>query len=187
MKPSIIFVAGIFAGWIIEWLFYMLIVRRKNKKLEALAKAKAAEAKAAEAKAAEAKAAEAKAAEAKAAEAKAAEAKAAEAKAAEAKAAEAKEVKATETVQSSESEEAPTFDDLSKLKGVGPKIAESLMEVNVTSYSQLAEMSGDDIVEKLELAEVKIVNRAKLDDLQAQAKLAAAGKWDELETLKQTL
>ncbi|MFK7800339.1 MAG: 50S ribosomal protein L4 [Anaerolineae bacterium] len=74
-------------------------------------------------------------------------------------------------------------DDLKKIEGIGPKIASTLADEGVTTFAQLADMSADQIKEMLQ-GKVRI---AHPDTWPEQAALAAAGKWDELETLQDEL
>lgn len=106
-----------------------------------------------------------------------------EANAAEASAAEAK-------IESAKKEEAEaqstTADDLKKIEGVGPKIADILADSGYETYAKLAEADVDDIKAILEEAG----SRYKMHDPTTwaeQAKLAAEGKWDELKEWQDSL
>jgi len=85
----------------------------------------------------------------------------------------------TEVVEDAE----PEADDLKKIEGIGPKISSVLAESGVTTFARLAELSIDEIKGILE-GKVRI---AIVDTWAEQAALAAAGKWDELETLQDEL
>lgn len=77
-------------------------------------------------------------------------------------------------------------DDYKKIEGIGPKIAELLHDNGLNSYADLA---GSD-VEKLNAILEEAGSRYKMHDPTTwpqQAKLAADGKWDELETLQNDL
>ena len=74
-------------------------------------------------------------------------------------------------------------DDLKKIEGIGPKIASTLADAGVTTFAQLAKMSSDEVKELLK-GKVRISNP---DTWAEQAELAAAGKWDELQTLQDEL
>ncbi|MFT5196105.1 MAG: NADH-quinone oxidoreductase subunit B [Candidatus Promineifilaceae bacterium] len=74
-------------------------------------------------------------------------------------------------------------DDLKKVEGIGPKISSVLADAGVTTFAQLAALTADQIKEILK-DKVKI---AYPDTWAEQAGLAAAGKWDELETLQNAL
>lgn len=75
-------------------------------------------------------------------------------------------------------------DDLKVIEGIGPKIAEILVENGIRTFDQLAAM--DEGVLKYILVENKI-HIANPATWMQQAKLAAEGKWDELDALQQTL
>ncbi len=70
-------------------------------------------------------------------------------------------------------------DDLKKIEGIGPKIAEVLNAGGITTYAKLAETEATAVKAILEGAEG---NFAAHDPTTwpAQAKMAAEGKWDEL-------
>ena len=85
--------------------------------------------------------------------------------------------------------EAPTpsgeADDLTRIEGIGPKYRDALMSVGITTYAQLAEMSLDEIKAAIKKAGMR--NTASMSTWAEQAKLAAAGAWDELEKLQDEL
>jgi len=75
--------------------------------------------------------------------------------------------------------EAGDVDDYKKVEGIGPKIEQLLHEAGLNTYTQLAEAAPDAIKEILAAAG----NRYKMHDPTTwpdQAKMAAAGQWDEL-------
>lgn len=81
---------------------------------------------------------------------------------------------------------APTKDDLRKIEGVGPKIATLLNEGGIHTFQDLAKAKNKKLVEILEAAG----SRYRMHDPATwpeQAKLAAAGKWEELNTLQEEL
>ena len=67
-------------------------------------------------------------------------------------------------------------DDLKKIEGIGPKIAETLVAAGVATYADLAKTTPEKISEII--AEVR--GNHVPDTWPQQAKLAADGKWDEL-------
>ena len=67
-------------------------------------------------------------------------------------------------------------DDLKKVEGIGPKIAETLNAAGITTFADLAKTDAAKISEII--AEVR--GNHVTDTWPAQAKLAAEGKWDEL-------
>ncbi|HPK08686.1 MAG TPA: 30S ribosomal protein S1 [Saprospiraceae bacterium] len=78
------------------------------------------------------------------------------------------------------------LDDLKKIEGIGPKIAELLNEANINSFEDLAKAKAEDIKNILDNAG----SRYKMHDPTTwpeQAKLAANGDWDELKTLQDNL
>lgn len=77
-------------------------------------------------------------------------------------------------------------DDLKKIEGIGPKIAEILNAGGINTFADLASASVDKIKELL----VAAGDRYKMHDPATwpkQAKLAADGQWDELKTLQDQL
>jgi large subunit ribosomal protein L17 len=77
-------------------------------------------------------------------------------------------------------------DDLKIIEGIGPKIADLLVEAGIATFAQLAASTPEAIKEILENAgsQYNIHNPATWP---AQAQLAADGKWDELKTLQDEL
>ncbi len=67
-------------------------------------------------------------------------------------------------------------DDLKKIEGIGPKIASTLIEAGIATFADLAKAKPAKISEII--ADVR--GNHVTDTWPAQAKLAAAGKWDEL-------
>lgn len=75
-------------------------------------------------------------------------------------------------------------DDLKKIEGVGPKIAAALYEANIQQFSQLEELTPDQIRAILNQAGIKIANP---DTWPEQAAFAAREDWDGLEGLQAQL
>ena len=67
-------------------------------------------------------------------------------------------------------------DDLKKIEGIGPKIAETLIAAGISTFADLAKSKPAKISEII--ADVR--GNHVTDTWPAQAKLAADGKWDEL-------
>ncbi len=67
-------------------------------------------------------------------------------------------------------------DDLKKIEGIGPKIAETLIAAGITSFAELAKAKPAKVSEII--ADVR--GNHVTDTWPAQAKLATEGKWDEL-------
>ena len=77
-------------------------------------------------------------------------------------------------------------DNLKRIKGIGPKIAEVLRAAGVDSFAKIAKMTADDIKDVLADAG----DRFSFQDpatWPGQAKMAAAGKWDELKLWQEDL
>lgn len=77
-------------------------------------------------------------------------------------------------------------EDLTKIEGVGPKIADLLKAADITSYATLAKADLKVLKGILD----KAGSRYKMHDPTTwpkQASLAAAGKWDELKKLQDSL
>ncbi len=88
-----------------------------------------------------------------------------------------KKVKATKPV---------VVDDLTKIEGIGKKIAALLKAENILTFKDLSKLSVKKIKSMLEAAG----NKFQLHDPGSwpkQAKLAAAAKWEELEALQKEL
>ncbi len=77
-------------------------------------------------------------------------------------------------------------DDLRKIEGIGPKIAEKLNEGGIMTFADLANAEIDRLKEILEAAG----SRYRMHDPSTwpmQSQLAADGKWDELQVLQDKL
>jgi hypothetical protein len=84
------------------------------------------------------------------------------------------------------SSKATKTDDLTKIEGVGKKIAELLIAEEITTFEALANSNAKKLRAILDAAG----NRFKIYDpatWSKQAKLAAGGKWDELKSLQKEL
>lgn len=81
-------------------------------------------------------------------------------------------------------ESAGAADDLRTIEGIGPKISELLVREGITTFAQLANTSEDKLDQILQDASLRMVDPSTWPQ---QAKLAAAGKWDELEALQNEL
>ncbi len=83
-------------------------------------------------------------------------------------------------------EKSAEADDLTKIEGIGPKIAELMKAENISTFADLASTGVDKLKEILAAAG----GRYKSHDPSTwpqQAKLAADGKWDELKKLQDEL
>jgi large subunit ribosomal protein L21 len=74
-------------------------------------------------------------------------------------------------------------DDLKKIEGIGPKIAETLVAGGIVTFADLAKAKPPKISEIIEGVRGNHVP----DTWPEQAKLAADGKWDELKVLQDKL
>lgn len=77
-------------------------------------------------------------------------------------------------------------DDLTKIEGVGPKLASVLADGGLNSYAAVAAASVEDIQKILDEAEGNYA-RFNPETWPQQAQLAAEGKWDELKALQDEL
>ena len=77
-------------------------------------------------------------------------------------------------------------DDLKKIEGIGPKIAELLNNHGISTYADLGKAKTDKLIQILETAG----SRYRIADPSTwskQAKLAGKGDWDGLKQLKKEL
>ncbi|MGS2741288.1 50S ribosomal protein L21 [Sinomicrobium sp. M5D2P17] len=77
-------------------------------------------------------------------------------------------------------------DDLKKVEGIGPKIAELFNSAGILTYADLAATSVDKLKDILTEAGPNYANKIP-DTWPQQAQLAADGKWDELKELQEKL
>ncbi|WP_340199671.1 50S ribosomal protein L21 [Ascidiimonas sp. W6] len=77
-------------------------------------------------------------------------------------------------------------DDLKKIEGIGPKIAEIFNNAGIVSFVDLAGTSIDKLKSILEEAGPRYASKVP-DTWPQQAQLAADGKWDELAKLQDDL
>ena len=80
--------------------------------------------------------------------------------------------------------EPPPPDDLKLVEGIGPKISGLLQAAGITTFAQLADAEVSQLKQIVLDAGIRIADPTTWPD---QARLAAAGKWDELETLQDDL
>ncbi|MGA0258177.1 MAG: helix-hairpin-helix domain-containing protein, partial [Saprospiraceae bacterium] len=74
-------------------------------------------------------------------------------------------------------------DDMRKIEGIGPKIAEKLAEAGIASFADLAKSEVSKLQEVLDAAGSRYASRNP-STWPMQADLAAAAKWDELKDLQ---
>jgi predicted flap endonuclease-1-like 5' DNA nuclease len=76
-------------------------------------------------------------------------------------------------------------DDLTRIEGIGPKIASILLEAGIDSFAKLAEMSEDAVLATIKAGGLRIT--PSVNTWAQQAKLAADGDWEGLAQLQQRL
>lgn len=185
-----IFILGVLSGWLLEWIFVRLFVPNPNRKLETALQASRKEASALQQQNRELQAA-------------LTAAKAApSAPSVEVVAPAAPEVpEVPETPAVVETVDAPmpvaetvvevstaaepaltaeqSDDDLTRLTGIGPKLAEAMKAAGICTYAQLTTMSVEDVSQALAGSNIRY-NKASAESWAEQATLAAAGDWKAL-------
>jgi len=96
----------------------------------------------------------------------------------------AKKEKQEEVVEDKTSDEGAETDDLTKIEGIGPKIAEALQTDGITTFADLSTAKIGDLRTILENAKL---SQHDPGTWKKQATLAKNGKWDELKTLQDEL
>jgi len=71
-------------------------------------------------------------------------------------------------------------DDLTRIRGIGPKVSALLRDEGITSFTQLAALEVPELQRMLREAGLTMMDPATW---LPQAQLAAEGKWEELEDL----
>lgn len=77
-------------------------------------------------------------------------------------------------------------DDLTKIEGIGTKVAEALHEAGISTFAKLAESKSGGIQEILDKSDGNF-NAQDPTSWPEQSQLAADGKWDELKELQDKL
>ncbi len=75
-------------------------------------------------------------------------------------------------------------DDLTRIKGIGPKTAHILQQAGISSYQELADTSIQEVKELLEKANYRLLDPTTWIE---QARLAADEEWEELDKLQQAM
>jgi DNA polymerase/3'-5' exonuclease PolX len=75
-------------------------------------------------------------------------------------------------------------DDLTKIEGIGPKVAEVLKGAGITSFESLSKANAAKIQDLLKGAGLQMMNP---EGWMEQARLAAQGDWEELQKLQEEL
>ena len=82
----------------------------------------------------------------------------------------------------------PSGDDLTKLSGIGPSMAETMHELGITSFSKLAAMDDDILRDMLEASGARLNNnKDAMDSWNEQATLADKGDFVGLKKLQEAL
>jgi hypothetical protein len=92
------------------------------------------------------------------------------------------EIKTPRSITPPERKQELVRDDLTRIKGIGPKTAEALNKAGVFSYTRLALLKEDQLEEIFKAA------RARMTDFQSvhkQSKMAANQDWDGLAKFQQ--
>jgi len=76
-------------------------------------------------------------------------------------------------------------DDLKRIYGIGPKMAEALVEAGYGTFANIAAATEDDLVAAIEAAGMRLA--PTVGTWPEQAKMAAAGEWDKLEAYQENL
>lgn len=200
-----IFILGVLAGWVAEWIFVRLFVPNPKKKVEAALQASRKEIENLQKKNSELQAALTTAAVQSAAvpvvvqevvpvaveaaaEPVAEPAEPAEpaAPVAETGAEPAPAVAAVEPLAPAAEPVVASNDDLTKLTGIGPKLAEAMNAAGISAYAQLAEMAVEDVNGHLAASNIRY-SKATAESWAAQARLAAAGDWEGLKNYQASL
>lgn len=183
-----IFILGVLSGWLLEWIFVRLFVPNPNRKLETALQASRKEASALQQQNRELQAAL-----------TAAKAAPSAPPSVEVVAPAAPEVLETpavaetvdapmpvaETVVEASTAAEPALtaeqsdDDLTRLTGIGPKLAEAMKAAGICTYAQLTTMSVEDVSQALAGSNIRY-NKASAESWAEQATLAAAGDWKGL-------
>jgi len=91
---------------------------------------------------------------------------------------------APEAAEEIDEPQAEAADDLKRIEGIGPRIAEVLQEAGITTFARLAEMDAGQIEAVLAEADPRLARLARPGTWAEQATLAAEGQWDVLEALQ---
>jgi predicted flap endonuclease-1-like 5' DNA nuclease len=78
-------------------------------------------------------------------------------------------------------------DDLTRIEGIGPKIAGVLQAAGITTFAQLADAHVDHLHQILGQADPRLLRLASPATWPEQSALASAGAWEALEALQNQL
>ncbi len=179
-----IFILGLLVGWVIEWIFVRLFVPNPKKKVEAALQASRKENDHLQQ---QNRALQAALDAAKAANVPAAIPTAIVAPVIVAPVVEETPVAAPEPVTAETRVEANIeADDLTKLSGIGPKLAEAMNNAGINHYAQLAELSVETVAERLASSGIRY-SKASAESWAKQASFASQNDWDGLKAYQATL
>lgn len=155
-----IFILGILAGWLMEWIFVRLFVPNPKKKLEAALQASRKDNDQLQKQNRELQSA-------------------------------LNTANTDEPIKTAEptlilTDELVADDDLTKLSGIGPKLAEAMQAAGIKHYAQLAELSVDALSEHLASSGIRY-SKASAESWSSQAALAAKSDWEGLKTYQAAL
>ena len=181
-----IFILGVLVGWLIEWIFVRLFVPNPKKKVETALDAARKENTTLQQQVRDLQAQVAAAKSAAPAKASEPEPETVVKPEPEPKVESEQEAPVTEPAQPEPAEEpAPADvadegeDELTKLNGIGPKLAEAMQAAGIKRFSQLAVMTTDELSEALAPSGIRY-SKASAETWATQAKLAAEGDWQGL-------
>ena len=183
-----IFILGVLSGWLLEWIFVRLFVPNPIRKLETALQASRKEASALQQQNRELQAAltAAKAAPSASPSVEVVAPAAPEtfetpavAETVDAPMPVAETVVEASTVAESVLTAEQSDDDLTRLTGIGPKLAEAMKAAGICTYAQLTTMSVEDVSQALAGSNIRY-NKASAESWAEQATLAAAGDWKGL-------
>jgi large subunit ribosomal protein L17 len=89
-----------------------------------------------------------------------------------------------EPEESAAFKEKTVADDLTRIEGIGPKVAKVLNAAGITTFQQLARAEAADVQKELNEAGLQMMNPEGWIE---QASLAAKGDWEGLEQLQREL
>jgi hypothetical protein len=89
-----------------------------------------------------------------------------------------------EPLQTSRPRQEQTADDLKKIEGIGPRVAQVLNEAGINTFESLARANPGDVKQILNAAGLQMMNPEGWIE---QAELAAKGDWEELDQLQREL
>lgn len=169
-----VFILGVLAGWLVEWIFVRLFVPNPKKKLESALQSSRKDIQALQQKNSELQSA----------------LSAAQASVATVVATPLVEPAPVEVVvQEAVAEPEPASDgkdDLTRLSGIGPKLAEAMDAAGISRYAQLAALSVEEVNGRLAASGIRY-SKATAESWAAQAQLAAGGDWEGLKNYQASL